>query len=194
MRATTICLSFLVLAASASAAVQVYVEDVNGLAAIKYTCTEGETVRAFALDVTVDTGNIVGISGFHRGESTAIAQGYGIFPSAFNHSVQVDSETGEVSSWDAQDYTPLANPDDCPEGTLGGLDTPGVTLELGGLWALDTPLAIPGTAGTLCLLELTDAAQVSIAPNLCRGGVVLTDAETIQPEASGGIVDPANGP
>ena len=194
MTRTMICLSILLVASSALASVEVYVEDVNGLAAIKYTCTEGETVHAFALDVTVDVGNIVGISGFHRGESTAQAQGYGIFPAAFSQTIAVDPETGEVASWDADDYTPLADPLQCPEDTLSGLDTPGVTLELGGLWAMDAPLAVPGSTGTLCLLQLSEAANVTVAPNACRGGVVLTHAETIQPETLGGSVDPENMP
>lgn len=194
MKRTMICLSCFVWAASASAAVEIYVEDVNGLAAIKYACTAEETVRAFALDVSVDAGTIVGISDFHVGESTAADQGYGIFPSAFSRFIEIDAETGEVSAWDVNDYTPLADPQDCPEDTLPGLGTTGVTLELGGLWELDDPLAIPGPTGTLCLLQLSDAANVSVAPNICRGGVVLTNVEAIQPEASGAFVDPANMP
>lgn len=187
-------LSLSVLASSTSAAVHVYVEDVNGLAAIKYTCTAGETVRAFALDVSVDAGAIVGISGFHIGESTALARGYGIFPAAFSRSIEIDPETGEPSSWDVNDYTPLADPQDCPKGTLAGLGTNGVTVELGGLWELDNPDAIPGSTGTLCLLQLSDAANVSVAPNVCRGGVVLTKAKAIQPEGLGAFVDPADMP
>ena len=42
----------LVLAGSARATVQVYVEENSGKAWIKYNCTAGELVRAFALDVT----------------------------------------------------------------------------------------------------------------------------------------------
>jgi hypothetical protein len=194
MKRIIIFLSFFVLAASTSAAVQVYVEDVNGLAAIKYACTADETVRAFALDVSVDAGTIVGISGFHIGESTALARGYGIFPAAFSRSIEIDPETGEPSSWDVNDYTPLADPRDCPEGTLAGLETNGVTLEFGGLWELHNPVAIPGPTGILCLLQLSDAANVSVSPNIYRGGVVLTNATTIQPEALGAFVDPANMP
>ena len=194
MTRTMICLSFFAVTASALAGVQVYVEEVNGLAAVKFTCTEGETVRAFALDVTVDAGTIVGISGFHRGESTALAPGYGIFPAAFSQTIAVDPDTGEVASWDADGYTPLADPLQCPEDTLSGLGTPGVTLELGGLWAMDEPLAVPGSTGILCLLQLSEAANVTVAPNVCRGGVVLTHAETIEPETQGASVEPANMP
>ena len=59
------------LAASASASVRVFVEDLNGKAWIKYQCTGGETVRTFALDVTVDKGRIIGVTNFLRGPGTA---------------------------------------------------------------------------------------------------------------------------
>ena len=68
------------LFASASAEVRVFVRQEKNAAAIKYECTRGEVVRAFALDVSVDRGRIMAISNYFKGESTAAAQGYGIFP------------------------------------------------------------------------------------------------------------------
>jgi hypothetical protein len=142
--------------------------------AIRYE-TDGEMVRAFALDVTVDMGAFIGISDFIRGESTAEIPGYGIFPANFGRYITVDSETGEVAAWDPNEYTPIADP--CDPGALGGLGTAGVTLEMGALYYPpedDSPNA-PGNTGLLCKLILSTAANVSVTLNEIRSGIVLTD-------------------
>ena len=195
MRRIAILLTLLIFTASANAAVKITVEDVNGLAAIQYECTEGEVVRAFALDVKVDTGTIDGISDYFAGECTLEKQGYGIFPASFRDNIEID-DAGEVVSWDVEGYNPLAKVDDCPEGTLAGLGTDGVTLELGGLWAVDDPALVPASKGTLCLLQISEAANVTVAPNVCRRGIVLAQPEIMvveTPLITGGMVDPANG-
>jgi len=55
---------------------------------------------------------------------------------------------------------------------VAGLNSTGVTLELGGLWDASTPAAVPPSAGTLCTLRISEAAQVSVTANASRGGVV----------------------
>jgi hypothetical protein len=112
-------LAVLLLATPAWAAVRIVVEPDGEAAAIKYA-TDGEKVRAFALDITVDKGTIDGISDFIRGESTAANPGYGIFPANFGRYIVVDADTGEVASWDIDDYTPVADP--CDRGALGSGD------------------------------------------------------------------------
>jgi hypothetical protein len=194
MKRITILLTLLMLTASANAAVKITVEDVNGLVAIQYECTAGEVVRAFALDVKVDAGTIDGISGFFAGECTLEKQGYGIFPASLRDNIEIDA-TGEVVSWDVEGYNPLAKLEDCPEGTLAGLGTGGVTLELGGLWAADNPALVPASKGTLCLLQISAAANVTVTPNVCRRGIVLAQPEIMvveAPEITGALVDPAN--
>ena len=196
MRRITILLTLLIFTASANAAVIITVEDVNGLAAIQYECTEGEVVRAFALDVKVDAGTIDGISGFFAGECIPEKQRYGVFPASFRDHIEID-DTGEVVSWDVEGYNPLAKVEDCPEGTLAGLGTDGVTLELGGLWAVDDPALVPASKGTLCLLQISAAANVTVTPNVCRKGIVLAQPEIMvveAPQIAGGVVDPANAP
>lgn len=190
MKKRVVVLNLCLLAASAQAGVHVFVEDVNGVAWIKYECTAGEVVRAFALDVSVDKGQIVGISDFFRGESKVGSQGYGIFPAAFRDHITVSSGTN--ANWDATDYTPLAVVADSPTNTLPGLNSAGVTLEFGGLWDANTPAAIPAASGMLCTLQLSEAAQVSIAANVIRGGVVSATPEvSITPVFVGAFVDPS---
>ena len=57
MKRIALLLVLLMLTGSASATVRIIVEDVNGLAAIKYETTEEEPIRAFALDITVCSAN-----------------------------------------------------------------------------------------------------------------------------------------
>lgn len=175
----TLCalLAVLLAASPVLAAVRIIAEPAGNTVAIKYA-TDGERVRAFALDITVDKGNIVEISDFIRGESTAAKPGYGIFPANFARYITVDADTGEVAKWDVNDYTPVADP--CDSGALGGLGTSGITIEMGALYypTDDSSPNAPPTSGTLFKLTLSETATVTVALNEIRGGVVLTDPET----------------
>jgi len=182
-------LGICLLAASASAEVRVFVEEAGGRALIKYECTAGELIRAFALDVTVGQGLIVGISDFFVGESTAVAQGYGIFPASLrDHPAMVQ---GGSIDWEFSGYAPLAAVADDPGGTLPGLGSSGVTLEFGALWDPNVSSAIPGPTGTLCALEISRGATVSVTANLSRGGVVSVNPDLLlAPVFSDAFVQP----
>ena len=184
------------LAATAGAGVRVYVEGADGVAWIKYECTAGEVVRAFALDVSVDRGKIVGISNFFVGPSTAVARGYGIFPAAFRDHVAATVTSGTVANWSAAGYDPLAAAADAPADTLPGLGSNGVTLEFGALWDAALPAAAPAASGTLCGLQLSQeaillGAHVTVAANASRGGVVASpDGNVITPTFVGTYIGP----
>jgi hypothetical protein len=183
-------LPLLALAASSlQAAVEVSVQAGNGLAWIQYHCTAGEVVRAFALDVRVDQGQILGVSDFHVGESTADSPGYGIFPGSFRDHVVVGP--GSSINWAPGDYSPIAPATDQGPGTLPGLGSDGVTLEMGGLWDPSTPEAAPGATGTLCALQISEGATVTVTANSSRGGVVAADPNLmLVPVFSGAFVQP----
>lgn len=181
MRKLSVLAAVLLLATPALAAVRIIVQPEGTTAAIRYE-TDGEKVRAFALDIVVDNGAIVEISNFIRGESTAQTPGYGIFPGNFARYVVVDPETGEVASWDPNGYTPVADP--CDPGALGGLGTKGITVEMGALYYPpddDSPNA-PPNSGLLFKLTLSEPAVMSVTPNEVRGGVVLTDGTIAEPD------------
>ena len=176
MKKLCILLAALVAASPALAAVRITAVPDGKNVAINYA-TDGEKVRAFALDITVDKGKITGISDFIRGESTAAKPGYGIFPANFARFITVNADTGEVAKWDVNDYTPVADP--CDSGALGGLGTSGITIEMGALYypTDDSSPNSPPNSGTLFKLTLSDTATVTIALNEIRGGVVLTDPD-----------------
>jgi len=164
-------------ATSCSASVRVFIQDVNGAAWLKYQCTAGEVVRDFALDVTVDQGVIFGVSDFLVGVSKPAAQGYGIFPASFRDHATVGSGTNVT--FDLTQYSPLAVVTDYPGDTQPGLNSSGITLELGGLWDPNLPAALPGATGTLCALHLSRAANVSVAPNSSRGGIIASPPDVV---------------
>lgn len=173
----------------AEGAVSVLVRDNNGRAAIEYECTAGERIQSFALDVTVNQGHIVAITHYFRGPNSAHQQGYGIFPASFREHIVVASGTN--ANWDAPAYSPLAVVTDHPGDTLPGLGSSGVTLEFGTLWETSIPTSAPSASGTLCWLEISQAAQVSITPNARRGGVILASTgESIAVDFSSAVVDP----
>jgi len=175
---------------SAQGAVRVFIQDSNGLANISYQCTAGEVVRAFALDVTVDQGQILSVTNFFRGLSTASAQGYGVFPASFRDNVTVSSASN--ANWSVSGYSPLADVVDNPAGTLPGLNSAGVTLELGALWDPTVPAAIPPSNGTLCAVQISRSANVSIALNLARGGIIASPPDVVlTPQFAGALVGPA---
>lgn len=175
---------------SAKAAVNVSVVDSNGIAWIQYYSDAAEVVRSFALDVSVDRGQIIGVSNYFVGLSTATAQGYGIFPASFRDHVTVSSGTN--ATWNAIGYSPLATPADAPGETLPGLGSSGVTLEFGALWDPTDAATIPATNGTLCSLQLSQPASVSVSPNTSRGGIIpWPPDQEITSAYAGALVGPA---
>ena len=175
--------------ATASAGVRVFVQSSNAVAWVNYECTAGEVVRAFALDVSVDRGRIIGISDYFRGLSTAANQGYGIFPAAFRDYLTIGPGTN--LNWNVSGYTPLAVKADNPVDTLAGLNSSGVTLEFGGLWDPNVPAAVPGPTGTLCSLHVSAGTTVTVKANLSRGGVVSAEPGVIlAPVFTGAFVQP----
>ena len=175
MKKLSVLAAVLLLATPALAAVRILVEPEDTVVAIKYE-TDDEKVRAFALDITVDKGAIMGISDFVRGESTAETPGYGIFPANFARYITVDPN-GNVTDWNINNYTPIADP--CDPFALGSLGTNGITVEMGALYypTDDTSVNAPPNSGQLFKLTLSEPATLTVALNEIRGGVVLTDPD-----------------
>jgi hypothetical protein len=175
MRKFCVLLAVLLLATPALAAVKIIIVNEGTKAAINYQTTAGEHVRAFALDIVVDTGTITAVSDFIKGESNAAQKGYGIFPANFGRYITVGTD-GEVADWSIAAYTPVADKNDV--GAKTGLLTNGVTIEMGALYypTNDTSPNAPPTSGTLCKLTVgTVPCKMSATLNAVRGGVVLTD-------------------
>jgi hypothetical protein len=154
-------LAVFVLASPAMATVTIDCNDEgSGVVRISYTVTgEPNLVRAFALDVSVDDGNIVAISDYNVGECNSVKKGYGIFMGG----IVIDG-SGNVLDYN----TPVAPADD--PNSAGQIPGPAITIEMGSLYVDGNA---PGNSGTLCKITVDSDCNVSMVENTRRGGVVL---------------------
>jgi len=169
MKRTVSILAVLLLARPAWATVTIALTKIsNTKVAINYDATtELQLVRAFALDVTVTAGTIVGIADYAVGDDN---RGYGIFPANFNRHITVNPTTGLVDSWDDPNYTPVAPPD--TPGALGGLGTDGITIEMGSLYDTNPP----AKTGVLCTVTVSaGTTKLCVNGNAIRGNIVMED-------------------
>jgi len=170
MRKTIVFLTMLLLAAPAMAAVTVScVDDGGGVVSIYYDASgEVELVRAFGLDVEVDSGCEI--------ESVdSVNSNYYIYPGT------IEITDGNVTGWGS----PVAPAND--PGAKGGLGTGGVTLEVGSLYAAGDGNLTPEPNGLLCTVKVTGSApdcNMTISTNATRGGVVMEDTATPSVESS----------
>ena len=135
----------------------------------------GKLPRAFALNITVDSNRtITGISNFVTGESGPGNIGYGIFPASFDRHINPADPC-----WGDANYTPVAEPNDLPGDTLGGLGTNGITIEMGSLY-VGGPNS-PATSGTLCTITVSGGCTVTLTANVGRGKVVFEDSTEASP-------------
>jgi len=121
--------------------------------------SDGNLPRAFGLDITVTDGNIVACTAAMEGECTASVRGFGIFPGTIDIDDTVTPPV--VNSYG----TPVAP--GTARGALGGLLTPGITIEMGSLY--EGPNA-PPLSGVLCTIEVSANCTVNIAGNAARCG------------------------
>lgn len=158
MKKIVFALVVMLLAAPAWAVtVDVYCEQVDTNAVEIRYATDGNRPRAFGLDITVDKGTIVSCDPCMVGECTVTAQGFGIFPGTIDI-----AGDGTVN-----DYGTPVSPNDLPD-TLPGLDSNGITIEMGSLY-VDTNY--PADSGVLCTIVVSDTdCCVEIAGNVVRTG------------------------
>jgi len=177
MRKTFFVLVVAVLTTPVWAAVTITATDLGeGVIAIDYSSDETMLVRAFALDITVDTGTIDDINDFAVGDDN---NGYGIFPANFSRYITVDPVTGEVGDWSVAGYSPVADGND--PGALGGLGTNGITIEMGSLYDTNAP----ATQGRLCTITCSETCLLTVTTNATRGNVVLEDASEAAVDLTG---------
>ncbi len=137
---------------------------------ITYVNIGGPNVRAFALDIWVDDGNILAIEDYNVGECIGDPNcGYGIFMGT----IVIDG-TGVVTD----DGTPVAELVDLPGDTLPGLDSNGVTTEMGSLYELGV---VPGPpqSGTMYKVRVGKLpSNLCIRTNVSRAGIVLENGDS----------------
>lgn len=149
--------------APAMADVNVYHSKSGNTVTVTYA-TDGNSIRAFALDLSVDIGTITGV--------TCSNTSYYIYPG----SVEITGSTVAT-------YGSCVCSSTYP-GTKDGVGTSAVTVEMGSLY---TGTNKPATSGTLLTFGISNtSATVTIAAEPVRGGVVMENPDEI-PELSIGL-------
>ena len=154
MKKMILVLAVLLMTAPAMAGIVVSAADVGGgEVTISYDANGAGNIRAFALNIEVDSGATIEAIG---GLNTQ----YNIYPGSI---IIVDGEVNDVG-------TPVADAAAYPgTGTLGGLGTAGITIEMGSL-------EVSGDAtGALCTLTVVGDCNVAMTENAARGGAVMED-------------------
>ncbi|MHC4221513.1 MAG: hypothetical protein ACYST9_03750 [Planctomycetota bacterium] len=174
MKRTIIVLAILMIATPAMAAVNITTaQGAECEVIVSYENTNVNKVRAISLDIQVSTGSIVTV--------TEVSDQYTIYPG----SIVVDPcDPGEPG--DGVVVAPGSAICDGSEfeGTLLGLGTAGMTLEMASLY-LGAPNA-PNDTGIVCKFIIDSDATVTVTENTIRGGVVMED-----PQEDPGVVLPA---
>jgi len=150
------------------------VDDTNEVI-VSFDADDGDPnlVRAFGLNIQLDNdANIIEVVPAMVGMCTELQQGYGIFPGT----IVIDA-LGNVTS----DGTPVGEVGDSPD-TLPGLDSNGVTVEMGSLYAPVGPGSpnAPDPYGPLLSFFVSKGCTVTITANVARAGaagVVMEDPD-----------------
>lgn len=159
MKRIILVVAVLVFAAPALAVVDITCTVVGDEIIVEYNASgEPNLVRAFALDITVDGDAVIeSMSDFNPD--------YYIYPGSI---VILDGEVNDYGS-------PICDPVQYA-GTLPGLDSNGVSIEMGSLYVGEAN--DPDDSGILFKFKVDRGCNIAIAENPIRGGVVLEDGST----------------
>ncbi|MHC4069563.1 MAG: hypothetical protein ACYS18_03390 [Planctomycetota bacterium] len=163
MKKIILLLAVMLMTAPAMAAVTITVtDDGGGWAKIEYSHNEGANfIRAFALDIDANDANFVA---YDSADSN-----YWVYPGTID--INDSGGVNDVGS-------PIA-PNSYP-GTLPGLDTNGVTIEMGALFEAGVD-PDPCNAGTLLRLQVDTTCEVCVNGNAIRGNAVMKNAASNNP-------------
>ena len=132
----------------------------NGVVQLSYDSSqEAYRVSGFGLDIRVSSGIITSVGNLNSD--------YWVYPG------QIVIYAGQLVDLG----TPVCSPD--YPGTLGGLGTHGMTIEMGALYHPDDPIHnTPPPNGVLLTFTVSATCNVSVTENAVRGGVVLEDSSS----------------
>ena len=154
-RVFAILAAFLTAAPSAATVNIICTSPLNGVVQVSYDSSqEALPVRAFALDITVSSGVIRSVDNLNTY--------YWIYPGSI---MILPGECGGV----VESGTPVCDPRF--PGTLGGLGTSGITIEMGSLYVGEANA--PPSTGVLFTFLVSAPCGVHVAENTARGGIVL---------------------
>lgn len=160
MKKFSLILAVLLMAAPAWSAVVITCSNDGLEVTVSYADTgEPNKVRAYALDIVVDSGAII------TDVNDDVNPDYTIYPGS------IVITGGEVTD----DGNAVADPCDYPSDTQPGVGSSGITVEMGALYSPPNDGNGPPPTGVLLKFTVDNECNVTITENEARGGVVLTD-------------------
>jgi len=132
---------------------------------VHYNATTSRKVRAFALDITVDSGVISDVN-------DKVNPDYTIYPGSIVITGGVVTDDGNA----------VADPCDYPSDTQPGVGSGGITVEMGALYSPPDDANGPPWEGDLLTFRVSENCHITIEENGVRGGVVLTDPTLLSGE------------
>jgi hypothetical protein len=152
MRKLVLALLILFLSVPAMATCEVRCAQVDDTNQVIVTYDDSNEIRAFGIEISVDTASIAGID--------INDADYYIFPG----SIDID-EAGDVNDYGS---------------AVVDQDSNSFILEMGSLYAATDPCGhttAPPTSGWICKFYVDGDCNVAIAENVARGGVVMADTQ-----------------
>jgi len=160
MRKISLILVVLLMSAPVWADVAITCSNEGNEVTVSYADTgEPNKVRAYALDIVVDSGaKIVDVN-------DNVNPDYTIYPGSIQIAGGVVTDDGNA----------VADPCDYPSDTQPGVGSSGITVEMGALYSPPNDANGPPPTGVLLKFTVDNECNVTITENGARGGVVLTD-------------------
>jgi hypothetical protein len=125
--------------------------------------TEPNLIRAFALNVQASNNALITAAPL-----SSFNGKYWVYPG----SIDINATTNDVNSYGS----PIAKQSDYSADTLGGLNTTGMTVEMGSLYTA-TDGNQPAASGQLFKFTVDRGCTITISQNVIRGGVVLENPD-----------------
>lgn len=164
MKKMIIALVVLLIAAPSMAAVTISASAVGNEVTVSFSNSGATNVRAIALDIETDNAAVITAVTEVNGE-------YTIYPGSIVIDVCDITDAGDGVVTDGGSAVCSAS----YPGTLTGLGTTGMTIEMASLY--DGAPNAPAQSGTVVKFTVDSSCNITISENVIRGGIVMEDPD-----------------
>lgn len=176
MKRMIIALVVLLIATPAMAAVEITGEHIgSGVVQIDFNNTNPNNVRAIALDIEITSG-AANVTSVIQVNADVDAKGYDIYPGSIVSEFVVAGVAGpgEAAEVNITDWGKAECDGNLP-GTLGGVGTQGLTVEMGSLYI--GAVNEPGQEGLVVKFQVDESCTITVTENTIRGGIVMENPD-----------------
>jgi hypothetical protein len=176
MRKFLLVVMVLALTAPAFAAVDVNCTVDGNEVTVQFVNTDPNHVRAFALDIILDNASGFDADWALKFDANVVSidnlePNYWVYPG----SIDVNTNDNSINSYGSA----VADDEKYPDGTLAGLDSNGMTVEMASLYypVQHNHANAPPDSGVLFTFKVDTCCNLTIRENAKRGGIVMEDPD-----------------